>query len=175
MINLVTKTDFATYKYFANSIKAEQSLDQSIQEAQLFDIKKWLGDAFLHDLCSQKGTSPESLTTLNEFLLSGGNYTYEDETYSLTGLKSCIIYYSIARYIKTDSVKFTATGIVKKEDVYSQPIDDRTMQSLSHSEWEKAEALRLEIIQYLNRFETSYPLWGCMRKKRTTKFHIVGQ
>lgn len=175
MKNLVVKSDFAPYKYFANSIKSEQSLDQAIQEAQLFDIKKWLGDALLNEICSQADDSPPSLTTLNSFLLDGGNYIYQNDTYSLTGLKTCIIYYSIARYVKFDSVKFTATGVVKKEDIYSQPVDDKTLQSISHNEWEKAEALRLEIIEYLNRFSNSYPLWNCRNKKRNVKFHSVGQ
>lgn len=175
MINLVTKSDFAPYKYFANSIKSEQSLDQCIQEAQLFDIKKWLGDALLKELCDQKATSPESLSTLNELLLDGGNYTYNSETYTLTGLKACIIYYSISRYIKFDSVKLTATGIVKKEDIYSSPVDDKTIHSLANNEREKAEALRLEIILYLNRFATSYPLWNCTNKKRNTTYKLIGQ
>lgn len=175
MYNLAVKADFQTYKYFAASIKSEQSLDQCIQDAQLFDVKKWLGDALLNEICSQAATSPESLSTLNAFLLDGGEYTYVGNTYTLTGLKACIIYYAIARYVKYDSVKFTSTGIVKKEDIYSQPVDDRTIQSLSHGEFEKAEALRLEIIEYLNRNYLLYPLWNCTKKKRTVKFHSIGQ
>lgn len=175
MINLISKSDFSPYKYIANSIKNEQSLDQCIQEAQLFDIKKWLGDALLKELCDQSATSPESLTTINELLLNGGEYTYNDNTYTFTGLKACLIYYTIARYVKYDSIKFTMGGIVKKEDIYSQPVDDKTIQSLSHNEYEKAEALRIEIIEYLNRFDDSYPLWNCTRKKRNIKFHSIGQ
>lgn len=175
MINLVTKSDFAPYKYFANSIKSEQSLDQCIQEAQLFDIKKWIGDALLKELCDQSEVVPTTLTTLNSLLLNGCDYTYNSVNYTLTGLKSCICYYALSRYIRFDSVKLTAVGVVKKEDIYSSPVDDKTIHSMANNEREKAEALRLEIILYLNRFSSDYPLWNCHKKTRNKTYKLIGQ
>ena len=92
MNNLVTISDLAGYKYIADSVKNSAVWPQFVYEAQMFDVKWWLGDGLLNEISEQAGTSPTSYSTLNSILLDGGSYTYLTETYVFQGLKARIIY-----------------------------------------------------------------------------------
>lgn len=175
MVNLINKSDFAQYVDIPSSIDIYKNLDKCIKEAQLFDVKVWLGDQLMKELNDQASTCPTSFSTENDFLLNGGDYEYEDDNYLLEGLKACIAYYSLARLVKSDQLKLTVGGIVKKEVEFSTLVDDKTLLRRSNDYFNNAEALKLEIIQYLNRFENDYPLWDCKKRKRKTTFKLIGQ
>jgi hypothetical protein len=170
---LLNRTNLGKLRYISDAIKSDSQLDQCITEAQVFDVKKWLGDALLYELVTQYEAN--TLTALNSTLLDGGSYTYETKTYTFSGLRACIIYYAWARYIKRDSIKFTATGVVKKEADFSEPATLKELQMLSSDAVASGDALKLEIIDYLNRTYSDYPLWDCATKKRTKTFKIVGE
>ena len=80
MIALVTKADLDNYKYIADSVKNSTSWPQFVSEAQLFDVKNWLGDCLLNELTTQASTLPYSFSTENQTLLDGGTYTYLSNT-----------------------------------------------------------------------------------------------
>jgi hypothetical protein len=170
---LLNKTNLGRFRYISDAIKSDSQLDQCITEAQIFDVKKWLGDALLYELVSQYESN--NLTALNNTLLEGGNYTVDSTTYTFSGLRACIIYYAWARYIKRDSIKFTATGVVKKDADFSEPATLKELQMLSADATASGDALKLEIMDYLNRKSTDYPLWNCRSKTRTKTFKIVGE
>jgi len=177
---LVNKADLDKYKFVADSVKNITIWEQFVLEAQQFDVKNWLGDALLDELSTQIGTSPDSLTVLNEKLLAGGSYVYNDCTYLFQGLRAAIIYYAFARYTNYSAYNFTAAGIVIKETDYSTPVGDKITQRLETDSRLKADAIRDEVSLYLCRFHDSYPLWrhggcGCgVPDKRTRTFKILG-
>lgn len=72
MTALVTLSDLAGYKYINDSVRNSAIFPQFVSEAQLFDVKPWLGDALLNEIVTQYEASPSAITTLNETLLSGG-------------------------------------------------------------------------------------------------------
>ena len=53
MTNLVTKSDLDSYKYIADSVKNHVSWPQFVSEAQMLDVKHWLGDGLLLELVDQ--------------------------------------------------------------------------------------------------------------------------
>ena len=164
MIALVTKADLDQYKYIADSVKNSTSWPQFVSEAQLFDVKNWLGDCLLNELVTQAATLPTTISALNQTLLDGGTYVYLSQTYMFQGLKAAIIYYAFARFTNRTAFNYTAAGIVVKESDYSTPITDKVMQRLETEARLMAEAIKCEIVAYLNRNSDSYPCWtsnGC--------------
>jgi hypothetical protein len=160
MTNLVTKADLDLYRYVADSVKNSTSWPQFVEDAQNFDIKVWLTDGLLNELVAQVSTLPITLTALNQFLLDGGSYVYDSKTYLLQGLKKCIIYYAFARFTNRISFNYTAAGVVMKDSDFSTPVSDKVIQRLETESRLMADAIKCEIITYLNRNYTLYPLWA---------------
>jgi hypothetical protein len=164
MISLVTKVDLDQYKYIADSLKNSTSWPMFVSEAELFDVKAWLGDALLNELIIQASTLPITISALNQTLLDGGTYTYQSRTYMFQGLKAAIIYYAFAKFTNRTSFNYTAAGIVYKDSDLSTPATSKDIQRLETEARLMAEAIKCEITTYLDRNYTLYPLWssrGC--------------
>jgi hypothetical protein len=175
MIPLVTLNDLKGYKYILDSVKTASMWPLSVSEAQQFDIKVWLGDALLNEIIIQSETSPESLSTLNKKLLDGGSYVYQSNTYLFQGLKAGIIYYAWGRYISRAPFNFTQAGITIKDSDLSTPATTKDVQRLSTEAMLTASALKDEVLLYLRRNASSYPLFKCSTKTdRPRTFIILG-
>jgi hypothetical protein len=159
MISLVTKADLDNLKYIADSVKNSTSWPQFVSEAQMLDVKAWLTDALLLEIIGQASTLPTTISAANQVLLDGGTYVYGTKTYFFQGLRNCIAYYAFARFTNRTSINYTAAGIVTKESDFSTPVSDKIIQRLETEARLTAEAIKCEIITYLNRNSTLYPLW----------------
>lgn len=175
---LVTFTDLNDYKYIADSVKNSTTWPQFVSEAQMFDIKNWLGDALLMELITQGSTSPTSFSTENEKLLAGGSYTYNSCTYHFQGLRAAIIYYAFSRFTNRNPFNYTAAGIVVKESDFSEPVSDKVVQRLETEARLMADAIRDEVTLFLNRNYEDYPLWEgrccAVSDNRTRTFKVLG-
>lgn len=159
MISLVTLADLQSYKYICDSVKNSISWVQFCSEAQLLDVKPWLTDALLLEIIGQASTLPTTISAANQTLLDGGTYVYGTKTYYFQGLKACIIYYAFARFTNRTAFNYTAAGIVLKDSDLSTPVSDKVIQRLETEARLTADALKCEIITYLNRNSALYPLW----------------
>ena len=168
MITLVQKSDLDNYKFIADSVKNSTSWPQFVYEAQMLDVKVWLTDALLNELVTQESLG--TTTALNQALLDGGSYVYptpvtvNSRTYLFQGLKACIMYFAFARFTNRTPYNYTAAGIVIKDSDLSTPASDKQVQRLETEARLTAEAIKCEVITYLNRNHTLYPLWddkGC--------------
>jgi hypothetical protein len=172
---LVTLSDLSAYKYVMDSVKNTAVWPQFVDDAQCFDVKPFLGDPLLSELIDQASTSPTSFSTANQTLLNGGKYTYELKNYLFRGLKACIIFYAFSRYGSKSPYNHTALGIVQKTSDYSDPVSDKTIQRLSTDDLMIADAIREEILLFLKRNSTTYPLFECANTKRQSRtFTVVG-
>jgi hypothetical protein len=160
MISLVTKADLDNYKYIADSVKNSASWPMFVSEAQMLDVKNWLGDGLLLELVAQASTLPTTITALNQALLDGGAYVYNTHSYHFQGLKASILYYAFARFTNRTGFNYTAAGIVVKDSDLSTPATTKDIQRLETEARLTAEAIKCEVITYLNRNYASYPLWG---------------
>jgi len=179
MINLVTKSDLDQYKYIADSVKNSVSWPQFVSEAQMLDVKLWLSDALLLEIINQASTLPTTISVANQKLLDGGTYTYLTRTYHFQGLKAAIIYYAFARFTNRTPYNYTAAGIVIKDSDLSTPASDKQVQRLETEARLTADALKCEVIAYLNRNYTLYPLWsdrGCCSSSCSDNrpFRVIG-
>jgi hypothetical protein len=162
MISLVSLANIQDLKYICDSVKNSASWPHFCSEAQMLDVKVWLTDALLNELITQEtlGTT----TILNKALLDGGSYVYQTRTYLFQGLRNCIAYYAFARFTNRTPYNYTAAGIVIKDSDLSTPATDKQVQRLETEARLTAEAIKCEVITYLNRNHASYPLWddkGC--------------
>ena len=180
MISLVTKADLDLYKYIADSVKNSTSWPQFVSEAQMLDVKIWLTDALLMELITEASSGPPPvISAANLTLLNGGTYTYLSRTYYFQGLKACIIYYAFARFTNRTPYNYTAAGIVIKDSDLSTPATDKQIQRLETEARLTAEAIKCEVIAYLNRNYALYPLWadrGCCGSSclDSRPFRVIG-
>jgi len=162
MTPLVTKVNLDVYKYVADSVKNSASWPQFVSEAQLLDVKIQIGDALLNELAVQMAGG--TLTADNLVLLDGGSYTYLTRTYMFQGLRAAIIYYAFGRFTNRTPFNYTAAGIVVKDSDFSTPASDKAIQRMETESRLTADAIMCEVILFLNRNYTLYPLWadfGC--------------
>lgn len=162
MISLVTLADIQDLKYICDSVKNAVSWPQFVSEAQQLDVKVQIGDALLDELVTQyiAGT----LTPENLALLNGGSYVYQSRTYLFQGLKNAIAYYAFGRFTNRTAFNYTAAGIVVKDSDLSTPATTKDIQRMETEARLTADAIMCEVILYLNRNYTLYPLWadyGC--------------
>ena len=177
-ITLVDITDLQTYKLVCDSVKNHTSWPFFVWEAQMLDVKHWLGDGLLNELLTEETVSPPTHSAANTLLLDGGTYTYNDRTYMFQGLKACIIYYAFARFTNRTAYNYTAAGIVVKESDFSTPVSDKVTQRLETEARLTAEALKCEVVTFLNRNSEDYPLWAdfckCSTRCNDIRFKVIG-
>lgn len=180
MISLATLADIQDLKYICDSVKNHVTWGHYVSEAQLLDVKHWLGDGFLLEIVGQASTLPTTFSPANLTLLTGGSYVYNSATYYFQGLRNCIAYYAFARFTNRTSFNYTAVGIVTKDSDFSTPISDKVMQRLETEARLTADAIKCEVINFLNRNYANYPLWhnrgyGCgSRCNDNRPFRVIG-
>ena len=159
MISLVQKADLDVYKHIADSVKNHVTWPQFVSEAQMLDVKVWLGDALLLEIVGQESTTPKTISVDNQILLDGGSYIYNSKTYHFQGLKAAIIYYAFARFTNRTAYNYTAAGIVIKDSDLSTPVGDKIIQRMETEARLTAEAIKCEVMLFLDRNYSLYPLW----------------
>jgi hypothetical protein len=175
MVTLVTKADLAKFKHVADSVKNNASWEQFVHEAQMMDVKPWLGDALLVELLAQAATVPPTFTPANTLLLEGGQYTYQNKTYLFQGLKACIIYYAFGRFTSRTPYNYTAAGVTVKETEFSSPASDKAVQRLATEALLTGASYKEDVQLYLRRKQTDYPLFKCStRTGRPRTFFVLG-
>jgi hypothetical protein len=175
MIPFVIKTDLDAVKHVADSIKNAATWPQFVIEAQRFDIKHWIGDALLNEIDEQLSASPPSLSVANTALMDGGSYVYQSQTYLFGGLKLCIIYYAFARFVNRNPYNFTAAGITVKDTDFSTPASDKAIQRIVTEATLMAASLKDEVVLFLRRNSSLYPLYKCHRSNGQPRtFFVIG-
>lgn len=176
MKTIITISDIQRYKHIATAFNGEKNIDGYILEAQLCDLKPWLGDAFLLQLVQQRSTN--TLSDENDLILRGGEYTYEGNQYYLEGIAAFMAYSVHARYILRSSVSATQFGVVVKESDYSTPASSKQIQEIKSTSEATAEAVKQDIILLLQRLSKNYPLYkscNSINAGRKQLFRIIGE
>jgi len=172
---LVNKTDLSKFKHVADSVKNSVIWPQVVLEAQNLDVKYWLGDGLLIELMTQAATDPVDYSDANELLLNGGEYTYNNKSYLFQGLKACIIYFAFARFTGRSPYNHTAAGVTVKDSDFSTPASDKAIQRLVTEYKLTAESIKDEVVLFLKRKATEYPLFRSgAHGSRPRTFTVIG-
>jgi hypothetical protein len=150
---LITKTDFTPYRNLTVNMDDHKRLEPFILEAQRIDLVNLLGKRLYFDMikyvtsynagvtisaASNPVTSYTPTTDEDWFqkLLNGCSYAYTwpDRTTTTkiyAGLKPVLVYLSYARFVRSDNVRSTQSGFVKKTTDFSVQIGDKEIQAVA--------------------------------------------
>ena len=166
---LITLANIQAVKSISLNINESKQLTPYILEAQNFDLRELIGDAFFLDLVTDFLANPS--LSIYSLLFNGGTYTYGGETYHLDGLKLYLIYSTYARYLSNSNVISTASGLVHKTNQYSESVTEKTISRLVSQARSSAVFCENNIKDYLSRFKSNYPLYK-QEKQKSTAFKI---
>lgn len=150
---LINSIDVRQFRDISDTI-FEETFNAFVKEAQFMDLEPLLGNEFYNDLLN----NPE--TTANDVLLEGGTYTYNGKTYTNNGLKTVLIHYAFARYIKFGSVQDTAFSFVQKVAEGSEPVSEKTKQIIFKQNQQIAFKYWTNVLAFLEAKAVDYPLFG---------------
>jgi len=148
---LITKSDFISYRNLTVNMDDSKRLEPFILEAQRIDLSNLLGKRLYFDMmanitsynagvaAADAASTTYSLTADEQWfqkLLTGCGYTYTWPDRSTTtkiyaGLKPVLVYLSYARFVRSDNVRSTQSGFVKKTVDFSTQISDKEIQAVA--------------------------------------------
>lgn len=170
MIQLITISDIQALKPISSNVDTTKKLNTFILEAQQFDLKELMGNAFYLDFINDFSSSP-SLPVYSS-LWNGSEFTCGSKTYRHEGLKSVLIYLSYARYVLNSNTDATATGTVHKKEEYSEHVSDKTVQRLYDQAYSGALVYWEDVKRYLDSQE--FELWSCKKTPQVRGKRIGG-
>lgn len=170
---LIKNSDFKSYRPISDNF-VQDKMDVWIREAQRFDIRPILGDAFYQDFITKFDDTGASEYTAYQNLLNGVNYTYNSQTIRFEGVKPCLIYYAYARMIKNQQVNVAPHSAVQKLVPQSQPVSASMIKMQVDDALSSAGVYQNEILQFLDTEQSTYPLWTERGSEivRTTSFNF---
>ena len=160
MDNLITFQDFAGIKTINLNQDQTRQLDPSIAEAQNFDLKSVMGDAFFQDVVTNPGGD-------NAVLLDGVIYKDDDNNdVEFKGIKRVLVYFAYARYISIKNAQDTPFGFNNKIGESSSKIDAIEVSRQVKQAESGAFALWADVRRFLNSNinDDKYPLWEGVRR-----------
>lgn len=139
---LIKLADFEEYKYITSNITELTQLEPYVREAQEFDLRPVLDcsdEEFLKDIVD----NPGGYGTLISYI------------------KPVLIYYTYARFLSGHGVFVTPSGIVEKNNEFSQPVSDARLSRLITQAESAALEYQKRLTDYLQDNLDTYTLWKC--------------
>lgn len=170
MTQLITISDIKSLKSISVNLDTSKKLDPFILEAQQFDLKKMMGDAFYLEFINDFNESP-SLPTYSD-LFNGCEFTCGTKTYRHEGIKSVLCYLSYARYIQNSNIESTAFGTVNKITEESRHVDEKTINRLYQQAYNGANEYWKDVVFYLN--QQDFALWKNCGNNKRIRIHSIG-
>jgi len=153
-------------KYLSVSLfRKEEDFNRFIREAQMFDLKGLVSEAFFQDLTSETPIRDYTL------LLDGGSYTFEGKKYEFAGLKAVLAYFAYARYIFVGHQVDTPMGIKVKENQDGETISQTERRDVRTMYKQQADMLWEDCKRYLERTASNISDCndGCSERNRAYK------
>lgn len=200
MINLITYEEISK---LARPCTTDQEIAEAmIAEAQRVDVKPRLGDALYLNLVGKDEFSiidgggasdqsfdfvvdsePETVSTVSsldkyDMLLNGGQWVDDcGRARLLTGLKTALAYFALARIVRDGNIQATTYGAVVKDDQYSVEAERTERQRQYRELFSQGDSYMAEVLNYLSHNCKLFPEYtanGKMRSNRTT-IKIIGK
>lgn len=138
-----------------------------IAEAQRVELKPRLGDA-LYVAVGEDDKEGRFRT-----LLDGGQWKDRcGETRLLTGLRTALAYYALARIIRDGNIMPSTYGAVIKDDQYSAEAEKAERQRQYRELFAQADSYMAEVLQYLSRNRGIFPEYKACSKASNNRFVI---
>lgn len=153
---LVTYSNFRAEFAMSENIE-DARLKAAIEEAQNFDIRPVVGDAFFYDVDKKYNLSPADANIV--LLVEGGEYLDCDgNALYFNGLAKSLKYYALARYRKKQPINDTAFGVVIKTDNYSTSADSKTLNASIEDARASGLGYLNDVLKFIRANKDNYPL-----------------
>ncbi len=162
---LIVKADVAQYKQVTKA--NNKIMEQAIMDAELLDLIPLLGELLYIDLSANPASDKY------KELLNKHAYTYNTYNYVSNGLKIVLAHLAYARYILFSGEIDTSIGLVEKNTQYSRTSEFIVKQRRSKIAEQIGYDYFRSVRDFLNRNESTYPLWNCTNERRTFKFNKI--
>ena len=165
MRNFITYEDISR---LARPCTTEPELAEAmIAEAQRVELKPRLGDA-LYVAVGEDDKNGRFRT-----LLDGGQWKDRcGETRLLTGLRTALAYYALARIIRDGNIMPSTYGAVIKDDQYSVEAEKAERQRQYRELFAHADSYMAEVLQYLSHNRGIFPEYKACSKASNNRFVI---
>jgi hypothetical protein len=138
-----------------------------IAEAQRVEIKPRLGDTLYLPLMEE---APDKKY---ETLLEGGKWTDKcGDTRLLTGVKTALAYYALARIVRDGNIQASTYGAVVKDDQYSAEPERTERQRQYRELFSQADSYMAEALAYITRNCDAFPEYNVQGKMRSNRMTI---
>lgn len=137
-----------------------------IAEAQRVEVKTRLGDALYLKLVAD---TPEDRFGI---LLNGGVWTDSCGDHLLTGVKTALAYYALARITRDGNIQETRYGSVIKDDQYSADPEKTERQRQYRELFSQADSYMAEALNYLAQNRPTFPEYKSCTKMRSNRMTI---
>lgn len=154
-VYLISLSDLKEIRPIAETDQSR--IDTYIYEAQMNDIRPLLGEAFYYDFISKVFDTGATEYADYQKLLNGGVYDWDGGEVLYNGLKICLSYYTLARYVTNNPVNFTSYGVVTKVNQQSQPIETRSLSLVAGQLRDTAKSFESSIRQFIEVNINDYP------------------
>ncbi|WDF54663.1 DUF6712 family protein [Mucilaginibacter sp. KACC 22063] len=159
---LINLTTIKQFEDLSANIKPERILG-FIKKAQELDLKPLLGRVFYNSIITQlnaegnvKDDASESIINL----INGCNYTDKHQhQINYEGIIPTLVYFTLARFIEGDAVRYSASGPVLKNHESSQALSWADTVKIAQQYRSIANAHANEVEKYLWDNQSLYPLW----------------
>lgn len=164
MRNLITYEEISL---LARPCTTDRDIAQAlIAEAQRVEIKPRLGDTLYMKLMED---NPEERL---EVLLNGGVWKDCCGDHLLTGIKTALAYYALARITRDGNIQETRYGSVVKDDQYSADPEKAERQRQYRELFGQADSYMAEALHYLAQNSRNFPEYKACAKMRSNRMTI---
>lgn len=139
MANLITATEFATFRNISQKIDTAK-IDEAVSLAQQSDLVEILGD-FYFDVVKN------ALESEYAGLMNGSEFTYNGEEFIHAGIKKMLADYTYSRFVYMVNINPTPFGFQKKFTEDSEGIDRNTIKDLAKQAQVDA-GIKFKFIEY---------------------------
>lgn len=153
---LITRSDFTGRVELALNM-VDAKINNRILEAEDFDLRELMGDAFYWSFIAQGTVDPVPQGYTD--LLNGKSYTINSIDFTFYGIKPVLVYFATARLIKNLDLYFTPSGVMQKRNDFSDHMDPKYLSWRANQFSNQALAYWNLCVQFLDANKTTYPLW----------------
>lgn len=174
-VYLINKDTFIGFEDLAVNIE-ETRLKVFIKKAQDLDVKQFLNGVFYYDLIKSVVFDEDGALNIDDTpqkyidLLNGK--VYQDRAGNplyFEGLIPAIVYWTFARFVEGDPVRFTATGPVIKDHDEATPLKPSELAKFASQQRSVANAHANEVVMFLDANKSTYEFWQYNRRNEASR------
>ncbi len=166
---IIDNTKFVNYRALSLNQDNTRQLDPYILEAQQFDLRPLMGDAFYWEFIKGLNVAIPASKWLD--LRDGREYTNDcDDDVRFAGIEAVLVYFTYARYIRKKNITDTPFGFKVNNQQNSLNVDAKTVAGEVTDARSGALSYWYQVRDFLNtqEFNTIYDKWDCGDVKPST-------